>query len=159
MVCVDLLKAVEQSWKEGKIHRFINSTFLNLIPKCENPKSYANFRLISLCNLFYKLITKIISNRLKPILARFISIEQFGFLKRRQILDPVGISQEIIHNIKTKKLEALVLKLDLLKEVDRVNWTFLCLLLLQVCLTLETVKWIMGCISSKNFSMLINGSP
>ena len=53
----------------------------------------------------------------------------------------------------------MIVKLDLIKAFDRVNWNFLHLLLLQVGLSFETVNWIMGCVSSTNFFVLVNGSP
>ena len=71
--------------------------------------------------MVYKLISKIAAQRLKPFLDRSISLEQFGFLKNRKIIKPVGITQEALHTINTKKISALVLKLDLVKDFDRVN--------------------------------------
>jgi hypothetical protein len=64
-----------------------------------------------------------------------------------------------LHSIKIKKSKALVLKLDMMKAYDRVDWSFLRLVLLQVGLSLEATDWIMGCVSSTNFFVLINGSP
>lgn len=78
-----------------------------------------------MCNLLYKLITKIIAERLKPVLGKFILVEQFGFIPNRQILDVVGIVQEILQSVKSKKLSALILKLDLEKAYDKVDWSFL----------------------------------
>ena len=121
-----LLNKVNPLW----VGRALNSTFLTLIPKCDKPSSFADFRPISLCNLIYKLIAKVISNKLKPILSKGISMEYFTFLKNRQIQEPIGITQEFLHTLKTKNIEARVLKLDLIKAFDRVNWTFLCLILL-----------------------------
>ena len=77
---------------EGFVSKYLNATYLNLIPKCEKPKSFADFRPISLCNLVYKVITKIIFYRLKPLLVGIISEELFGFLKNRHILEVVGIT-------------------------------------------------------------------
>ena len=126
----DLLKAVEFSRRKGRVTPTLNSTFLTLIPKCERPQTFAYYHPISLCNLLYKLISKIATNRLKPFLDRSISPEQFGFLKDKKILEPVGITQEALHTIKSRKRKALVLKLDLVKAFDRFNWTFLRLILL-----------------------------
>ena len=78
----DLLKAVDCSRMSGRITPSLNSTFLALIPKKDKPISFADFRPISLCNLVYKLISKIIVVRLKPHLGSHISQEQFGFLKK-----------------------------------------------------------------------------
>ena len=124
------MKAVECSRISGRITPSLNSTILALIPKKDNPLSFTDFRLISMCNLVYKIISKIIALRLKPHLNTHISQEQFGFLKNRRIVEPIGITQEILHTVKTKNKCALILKLDLVKAFDRVNWSFLRLILL-----------------------------
>ena len=99
----DLLSAIDCARLFGLITPSINSTFLALIPKKDKPISFVDFRPISLCNLVYKLISKIIDVRLKPFLDSHISREQFGFLKNRQIVEPIGITQETLHSVKTKK--------------------------------------------------------
>ena len=71
----------------------------------------------------------------------------------------MGITQELLHSIKTKNSNVLVLKLDLVKAFDRVNWTFVRLLILQISVPLEGMNWIMGFLVSTNFSVLINGTP
>ena len=71
----------------------------------------------------------------------------------------MGITQEVLHSIKSKKLEALILKLDLIKAFDKVNWTFVRLILLQIGVPLLGVNWIMGCLASTNFDVLINETP
>ena len=77
----DLLSAVECARIFGFITPSINSTFLALIPKKDKPVSFVDFRPISLCNLVYKLISKIMAVIFKPFLDSHISREQFGFLK------------------------------------------------------------------------------
>ena len=57
-----------------------------------------------------------------------------------------------MHSVKIKKLEALILKMDMIKAYDHVNWTFLRLILLQIGLHVETVHWIMECVSTANFA-------
>jgi hypothetical protein len=69
------------------------------------------------------------------------------------------VVQEVIHSIKVKNKKASVLKLDLVKAYDRVDWGFLRLVLLQVGLSLEATDWIIGCVTSKKFVVLINGKP
>ena len=79
LVGIDLLRAVEQSRIEGKVINSMDSTFLTLIPKCEKPLTFADFQPISLCNLIYKLISKIAAICLKPILDKAIYVQQYGF--------------------------------------------------------------------------------
>jgi hypothetical protein len=80
-----------------------------------------------------------------------------GFLKGRQILDAIGTAHECLHSIKMKKLKALILKLDLKKAYDCINWDFLRLTLLQTGFSLTTTNWIMSCVISASFAVLING--
>ena len=85
--------------------------------------------------------------------------EQFGFLSNRNILVARGVAEEILHSIKTKGLQALILKIELVKEYDRFYWDFLRPALLQIGIPVEFVDWIMTCITSTNFAVLVNGSP
>jgi exonuclease III len=155
----DLLDVVEDARLRGVINPLLNSTFLVLIPKSNHPKQFKDFRPISLCNLCYKLISKIIANRIRPILSKALSEEQLGFLKGRQILDVVGVAQECIHTLNSKKQQAILLKLDLKQAFDCVNWNFLHLILLQSGFGVATTNWILGCISSATMAVLINGEP
>jgi hypothetical protein len=153
----DLLDVVEDARIRGKVNSQLNNTFIVLIPKSNLPRQFKDFRPISLCNLCYKIISKIIARRLRPFLSRALSEEQLGFLKGRQILDAVGVAQECIHSIKTKKLKAILLKLDLKKAFDCINWNFLHLILIQSGFGTITTNWILGCISSATLAILING--
>ena len=117
----DILKVIKLSRLEGRVIGALNATFITLIPKCDNPSSLADFRPISLCNLLYKIISKLAAIRLKAVLDKAISKHQFGFLHDRHIIEPVGIVQEALHTIKTENQNAMVLKLDLVKAFDIVN--------------------------------------
>jgi hypothetical protein len=95
----------------------------------------------------------------KDKLAICISEEQFSFLKDMLIFYVVGLAHESFHSAKTKKLKTLILKLDLKKAYDRVSWNFLRLLLIQIGLKWEVAQWIMGCVTSSNYAVLVNGVP
>ena len=89
----------------------------------------------------------------------YISSEQFGFLKDRLITDVVGLVQESIHSARAHKKSGLFLKLHIKKSYDRVNWNLLRMILIQIGLERQVVQWIMGCVTSANFAVLVNGSP
>jgi len=85
--------------------------------------------------------------------------EQYGFIFKWQIHDDVSLTQEALHYLKLKNIPSIVMKLDLSKAFDKVNWTFVRLALIQLGMNLLTINWIMGCIESSSFIVLINGAP
>jgi hypothetical protein len=132
LVGEDLLAMVEESRSRGYIAGSLNSIFLALIPKVNKHATSRDFKPISLCNLVYKFISKIIANHIKLILSKSLSIEQLEFLEGRQIQDAIGTTHEFLHNIKKKNCKSLILKLDLQKAYDCINWDSLRMILIQV---------------------------
>ena len=74
-------------------------------------------------------------------------------------MEPIGIVQEALHSVKTKNTCALILKLDLVKDFDRVNWSYIRLILIQIGVPLLAVNWIMDYLTSATFVVLVNGTP
>eukprot|EP00253_Pinus_taeda_P010718 PITA_10718 len=154
----DLLKVVEESRTTRYLYHAINSTSIALIPKSDSPSSFDDYRPISLCNYIYNIISKIIANRLRPILSRNIAPQQFAFLEDRQIHEAIGSAQEALHSIWSKHLKSIILKIDLSKAFDRVSWLYIKMLLIHLGLPHHFITWIMACITTPTFSVLINGS-
>jgi hypothetical protein len=103
-------------------------------------------------------IAKVIAKRLKPIPSTSISKEQFVFLDGRQIQEVIRVAQEGLHNMKARKLKGAVVKIDLSKAYERLNWLFIRILLRHLGFEVPFINWVMGCISSTSFVVLINGS-
>ncbi|KAK9735525.1 hypothetical protein RND81_04G210400 [Saponaria officinalis] len=140
----------------------LNDTFLTLIPKTDNPQKITQFRPIGLCNVVYKIISKVIVNRIKPILPMLISPAQTSFVPKRQITDNVIIVQEILHSMRKKKKGAngvMALKLDLEKAYNRLSWNFIHHTLVDMRFPLSLINLIMKCISTVRLSVLWNGEP
>ena len=139
----------------------INKTNIALIPKKNNPTKMTEFRPISLCNVIYKLISKILANRLKSFLPFIISENQSAFTSDRLIIDNVLVAFELMHflNHKTAGKEGfMAAKLDISKAFDRVEWCFLKRVMEKLGFCSKWVNLIMHCISSVSYSVLINGA-
>lgn len=121
----DLYKMFIKSQSCQKIGGSMNTAFLALMPKEKGANTFNRFRPISLCNIGYKLITKVISNRLKLILPKLIPESQGGFIQGRQIVDNYMLVQEEIHSSMSPKEKCMVVKLDLVNDFDRVKHSFL----------------------------------
>ena len=143
----DLLKMVQKSQNAQKIGGSTNSAFLALIPKEKGANNFSRFRPISLCNTGYKIITKVIANRLKLILPKIIPENQGGFIQGRQIVDNFTLVQEAIHSSLLRKEQGMVIKLDLANDFDQVNHSFILKLMSKFGFGANFIKWIRACIS------------
>eukprot|EP00253_Pinus_taeda_P031705 PITA_31705 len=159
MIKKDILKMIRWVLRKGKLGGFTNSTYLALIPKENRPSTFSRFRPISLCNSAYKIITKILSSRLKPHLPSLISENQGDFLPNRHITDSILLVQEAIHSSISRKEKGFVLKLDLANAFDRVRHTFLFAVLHKMGFDPSFINMIKACISNPWISPLINGRP
>ena len=117
----ELTQIIEHIRLRGVMPANLNSTFIALIPKMDEPQTFVDFRPIALCNILYKITSKIIAEHLKVFLSDCISKEQFGFLKGRSIHDAVAISQEVLHSIHSEKRKAILMKIDLHKAYDSID--------------------------------------
>jgi len=87
----DLVRMIQYVQMSERMGGSINSSFLPLIPKENNPTSFSHFRPISFSNVSYKIISKIIANRISPLLHSLISPNQGGFVGKRQLVDNIII--------------------------------------------------------------------
>ncbi|XP_071694663.1 uncharacterized protein [Rutidosis leptorrhynchoides] len=121
----DLIDAINWFWNNCEFSNGCNASFVILIPKKTDPLGLGDFRPISLIGSYYKIIAKILSNRLRRILPALIGHEQSAFLKNRFILDGALIVNESIDFLKSKKQKGILFKVDFEKAFDCLNWNFL----------------------------------
>ena len=95
--------AIREFFIKGILPDVVNNTVLVLIPKIKNPQNLAQYRPVSLCNVLYKIIAKVLALRLRPFLEEIISEEQSAFVPGRLISDNVLTAYECIHYLKRKK--------------------------------------------------------
>ncbi|CAL9014415.1 unnamed protein product [Prunus brigantina] len=158
----DVFQVVQSFFHSGKLPRRLNLTHITLIPKVLNPRNMKQWRPISLCNVIYKFISKILSNRLKSVLPLIISPHQSAFVAERQITDNILVVHEILHSLQKGKRsdpKTLALKLDMAKAFDRVEWPFLIAMMKKLGFPYQFCSWIFECISTVSYSVLINGAP
>jgi ribonuclease HI len=162
VIGTDVIQAVLSSLNSGTLLPSINHTFVTLIPKVKNPEQVTDYRPISLCNVIYELISKVLANRFKKVLPYIISETQSAFVPGRLITDNILIAFETLHymnNQRSGKVGSMALKLDMSKAYDRVEWAFLKQVMLKMGFHSHWVSLIMECISTVSYSLLINGEP
>lgn len=99
IVAGDVVVAVREFFT-GKIMNDVLGASINaLVPKLDDPKTFQDYGPISLCQVFYKIISKVVANRLVLILPKLISMNQGGFITGRLISENVALAQELVHNL------------------------------------------------------------
>ena len=137
----------------------LNDTLLVLIPKVSNPTLLSQFRPISLCNVFYKIASKVLANRLKVILPDIISHNQSEFIPGRMISDIIILAYELTHFLQNKrsgKNGYAALKLDMSKAYDRVEWCFLQDMMRKMGFERRWIHLIMKCVMTVRYQVKLN---
>ncbi|GKV07275.1 hypothetical protein SLEP1_g19071 [Rubroshorea leprosula] len=145
--------------QHGRLVKGLNSSFLALIPKKLNPLQFKEYRPISLLGCLYKLLAKVLANRLKMVMSDIISDSQSAFVGGRQLVDSVLILNEVVHEVKSRKQQSFMFKADFEKAYDCVDWGFLDWMMDSMGFGDKWRKWIRECLSTARISVLINGSP
>jgi hypothetical protein len=155
----DIYEAVKEWMERGYFPSSLNDTNICLLPKCENPTSMKEMRPISLCNVLYKMVSKLHANIMKLCLAKCVAEEQSTFVEGRSITDNALIDVEVIHALKRTVRGSrgeLALKIDISKAYDKVDWGFLRGMLERLGFAKKWIHWMMLCVSSVNYLVLVN---
>ena len=158
----DLVEMVNNFLIKGEMDSRLNITHICMILKTERPTKMTELRPISLCNVGYKIISKVLCQRLKIYLPSLVSETQSAFVAGRLISDNILIAQEMFHGLRTNKAckgKYMAVKTDMSKAYDRIEWEFIKALLQKMGFHQHWNKLMMECISSVQYRILLNGHP
>lgn len=156
---MDVGSAVKHFFTKASFPAGCNSSFIALIPKIHNAKFVKDFRPISLIGSMYKIIGKILANRITEVIDSLISQEQSAFVKGRQILDGPMILNEVVAWCKKMKKKSMLFKVDFEKAYDSIRWDYLDDVMKKMGFGPRWCNWIRACLESSMSSVLVNGAP
>lgn len=143
---------VQQFFHGGVLPREINVALITLLPKCENASTIREFRPIACCTILYKVISKILANRMKVVLGSIISETQSAFVKGRLIFDNILLSHELVRGYTRKHISPrCMVKGNIQKAYDSVEWPFLHQMLVELGFPHRYIHWIIVCLSTVSY--------
>ncbi|GKV19162.1 hypothetical protein SLEP1_g29456 [Rubroshorea leprosula] len=152
--------AVLDFFDSGKILKQINATNITIVPKVSCPNVVSDYRPIACCNVIYKVISKLLTQRINEVLSMLVSSNQTAFVKGRSITTNLLICQDLVRNYHRSKGPArCLMKIDLQKAYDSVDWGFVNAMLRGLNFLDRFINWLMLCVSTTRFSVSINGQP
>ncbi|XP_019431829.1 PREDICTED: uncharacterized protein LOC109338932 [Lupinus angustifolius] len=159
IIHLDVCNSVRQFFQQGWILPNLNANSVILIPKFKGADKVEDFRPIALANFQFKIITKLIADRLASLTPIIISSQQRGFIKGRQIQDCIYLASEAINLLPHKVFGGnLAIKLDIKKAFDTIDWVFLLDTLKAFGFCQVFCSWINTILHSAKLSININGS-
>lgn len=143
----------------GQFSDSLNDTNVVLIPKYENMTFTKDYRSIALCNIVYKILAKVLCNRLKSALPSLVDKAQLAFVAGKAIQDNVRIDFEMIHSMKRKlkgRTGDVALKIDISKAYDSIDRSYLKNIPHHMGFCEIWICWMMMCITTVQYSFLVN---
>ncbi|KAG1346247.1 putative mitochondrial protein [Cocos nucifera] len=157
----EVLAAIQEVFSLEKMPRQWKTTYIVLILKKENPRDVLDYRPISLCNILYKLMAKLLVNHLKPLIPSLVSAEQDAFVLARNISKNIMVAHEIFHSMSraSPRKSLMIIRADMEKAYDRMSWKFIEVVLGHYGFHSTFIRWIMTCVTHPCFSVIVNGTP
>jgi hypothetical protein len=158
----DVVTAVLSVLNLGFLLRKVNHSHIVLVPKRKNPQRMSDYRPIRLSNVVYKILSKVLANRMKRVLPWITSESQSAFVPRRQITDNINVAFELMHGLRNwrrGKLCQMAIKLDMSKVYDRVEWGFLERVMVRMGFERRWINLMMMCVRTTSYSVLLNRKP
>uniref|UniRef100_A0A803PEE1 Reverse transcriptase domain-containing protein n=1 Tax=Cannabis sativa TaxID=3483 RepID=A0A803PEE1_CANSA len=160
IVCNDVVSLVQQYFSTGVLPPGCCDANIVLIPKKKRPERMVDLRPIAICNVLYKVITKVMANRMKPFMDEIVADTQSAFISGRLISDNIMVSFEVLHYLKQKrkgKEGYMALKLDMSKAYDRIEWGFLRAMLAKLGFGQSWVNLVLNCVTSACYKVTHGG--
>ena len=151
----DFTSCVLHFFLTGTLTRKLNMTWVTLVVKFEGAQEIKDYRPIRMVGCVYKVIAKILTNRLSSVMAQLVGESQFAFVQGRQILDGALIACEVVQWLKKKRKAATLLKLDFQKAYDSVRWSFIDHVLDRMGFGSRWRSWISYSLSTTDMSIII----
>lgn len=143
-----LLRFLDEFYFNGIFPKGSNASFIALIPKVVDPQMLNDYIPISLIGCTYKIVAKILANRLKKIMPLIIHKRQAAFIEGRHMLHSVMIANEAVDEAKRCQKPCIVFKIDYEKAYDSVSWEFLTYMMRRMGFCTKWIQWIEGCLKS-----------
>ncbi|XP_073151847.1 uncharacterized protein [Henckelia pumila] len=156
----DVMDAVLEFFQGSPLLQGFTATTITLVPKVEGAHAWMDFCPIILCNFPNKIISKLLYSRLRSVVGGLISQSQSGFVPGRMIFDNILLTQELTHSLNLPARGGnAILKLDMAKAYDKVQWSFLLEALRQFGFSEQVVRMVHACIYFCKFLGNVNGTP
>lgn len=156
----DLTKTIREAFRSAYVPVEWLPSYITLIPKTEEAVQSKDYRPITVGNITYRLLMKIVARRLQIHMKEIISTEQTAFLKGRHISDNTILAREIIHSFQTRTYgdQSFMLKADVNKAFDTVQWHFVYAAMKAVNMPQQLISLVKNCLEASRVTILINGT-
>ncbi|XP_010684467.1 uncharacterized protein LOC104899025 [Beta vulgaris subsp. vulgaris] len=151
---------VHEFFANSRMYRRVNCTAVTLLPKIPNATKVKEYRPIACCTVVCKIISKILTNRTKGVIGEVVNEAQSGFIPGRHISDNILLATELIRGYTRKHMSPrCIMKVDIRKAYDSVEWFYLQTLVKEFGFPNVFIGWIMECVTTVSYSVLVNGIP
>ncbi|XP_074301022.1 uncharacterized protein LOC141632369 [Silene latifolia] len=149
IIAQDFCKAVAHFFHSNHMSKQANSTLISLIPKKATPSAVTDYRHISCCTVFYKIVSKILDNRIQSVLPSLVGPEQAAFVKNINIFENIMLSQTLVKGYNRSNISPkCLIKVDIKKAFDSLQWNFIANMLKGFGFAQKFADWALGCITS-----------
>lgn len=158
IIGVEVINSITNFFNSGFMPKATNSTILSLVPKFTGAARITDYRPIACLNTVYKVISRLLVRRLKPILSELILPNQTAFVEGRLLLENTVLASELVNGYhKNKGPKRITIKVDIAKAFDTLSWDFLFAALHSFNLPSPLINLLRACVCTPSFTIGYNG--